>query len=50
LDFDKSDTEVTERACREVLSLPIFPTTTPEDLEYIDHALRQTIISFLATA
>lgn len=50
LDIDKSDTEVTERACREVLSLPLFPSSTREDVEYVGHAIRQTISSFLARA
>ncbi len=40
---DKSNVPVTERAVREVMSLPLFPATTEEDAEYIAHALKETI-------
>ena len=34
---------VAARACRQVLSLPIFPTTTDDDCAYIAWAIRETI-------
>ena len=34
---------VADRACEQVVSLPIFPGTTPEDCEYIAWAIRETI-------
>jgi len=40
---DKHDTPVTHRAVEEVLSLPLFPSTSEEDVAYIAHALRETI-------
>jgi len=46
LDSDTSDTPVTHEACEQVLSLPLFPTTTPDDVEYIGQALRETLASF----
>jgi len=46
VDCDTSNTPVTEEACEQVLSLPLFPTTTPEDVEYVGQALRETIASF----
>ena len=40
---DKSDTPVTHRAVDEVLSLPLFPSTSEEDVSYIAHAVKETI-------
>jgi len=34
---------VAVKACRQVLSLPIFPRTSPEDLEYVARALKQSV-------
>lgn len=48
LDLDRSDTPVTEKACEQVLSLPVFPNTTAEDLDAIDQALRACIADCLA--
>lgn len=43
---DKTDTPVTQRACEQVLSLPLFPTTPPADVDYLAHALRETVRHF----
>ncbi|MBA7481969.1 UDP-4-amino-4-deoxy-L-arabinose--oxoglutarate aminotransferase [subsurface metagenome] len=34
-----------EKACSQVFSLPVFATTTGEDIEYIAYALKETIAS-----
>jgi perosamine synthetase len=39
IDHDRSDCSMAERICKEVVSLPIFPNTPFEDLEYIQQAL-----------
>ncbi len=39
IDHDKSECPVAEKACGQVLSLPIFPKTPFEDLEYLREAL-----------
>lgn len=38
--FPKYETPVTDRLCREVLALPIFPNLSPEDQEIIIKAIR----------
>ncbi len=38
--IDRSDCAVTERVCRSVLSLPVFPNSTEEDLEQIARSVR----------
>lgn len=38
-----TNTRVTHEACDQVLSLPLFPTTPPEDVENIGQALRETM-------
>lgn len=43
IDHDRSDCPVAEKACSEVLSLPIFPGTPLEDLEYIRDAFKDVI-------
>lgn len=43
LDYDRSDCPVAEKACSQVLSLPITPATPGEDLEYIAAALKAAI-------
>ena len=40
---EAADCPEAAKACRQVVSLPIFPNTTTEDLEYIAWALKQTI-------
>ncbi|MBI4024416.1 MAG: DegT/DnrJ/EryC1/StrS family aminotransferase [Verrucomicrobia bacterium] len=40
---DKSDTPVTHKAVEQVMSLPLFPSTTDEGVAYIAHAIKETI-------
>ena len=48
VDYDNVNTPVTHQACAQVLSLPVFPASTLEDVDYLAHALRQTIAHFSA--
>lgn len=41
--YDKNDTPVTHEAVQQVMSLPIFPSTSEEDIEYIAYAIKETI-------
>jgi perosamine synthetase len=41
--FDSSDCPETERACRSVVSLPVFPNSTPEDLDHIARSVGQVV-------
>ncbi len=43
LDYDKSDTPETHKAVEQVMSLPLFPSTSPDDVEYISQAIKETI-------
>ena len=43
VDFDKSDCGNAEKACKEVLSLPIFADTKADDVDYIGWAVKQSI-------
>jgi dTDP-4-amino-4,6-dideoxygalactose transaminase len=43
IDYDKSDCAIAERACEQVVSLPIFPKTSEGDLQYITWSLKQSI-------
>ncbi len=43
IDHDRSGCDIAERASTEVLSLPIFATTTDEDLQYIADSVRQSL-------
>jgi dTDP-4-amino-4,6-dideoxygalactose transaminase len=43
LDHDRRDCPIAERACREVLSLPVVAQSTEEEMEYIAWALKQSI-------
>jgi len=43
IEHDKSDCSETEKACRQVFSLPIFPVTPFEDLKYISWAIKESI-------
>jgi dTDP-4-amino-4,6-dideoxygalactose transaminase len=47
VDYDASNTPVTRRACEQVVSLPIFPSSTPEDMGYLAEAIRETISQLL---
>jgi dTDP-4-amino-4,6-dideoxygalactose transaminase len=42
-EHDKSDCPHTQRACASVLTLPVFPATTEEDLAYIAWAVRELL-------
>jgi perosamine synthetase len=43
IEHDRSACPVAEKACQEVISLPIFPRTPFEDLEYLRTALVESI-------
>ena len=43
IDHDRSRCPVAERACAEVLSLPVFPASREEDLAYVAWAMKQSI-------
>lgn len=43
IDHDKTDCPIAEKACQQIVSLPIFPDTSAEDLEYIAWALKESI-------
>lgn len=43
VDYDNRDTPVTQRAAQQVVSLPLFPSTTAEDVGYIAHAIKETV-------
>ena len=43
VDYENADTPETHRAVQEVFSLPVFPTTSFEDLDYVAHAIRETL-------
>lgn len=43
LAYDKSNCPVAEKACQQVFSLPIFPDTPFDDLEYISWAIKESI-------
>ena len=42
-DYDNSDCANTMRACKSVLTMPVFPDTSEEDLQYIARALKQAV-------
>jgi dTDP-4-amino-4,6-dideoxygalactose transaminase len=44
--FDKSDCPYTERLCRSVVSLPVFPNSTDEDLASIAWSVKQAATEF----
>ncbi|MCC7350875.1 MAG: DegT/DnrJ/EryC1/StrS family aminotransferase [Phycisphaerales bacterium] len=43
LEYDRSDCRQAERACEQVVSLPIFPQTSDDDLNYIAWAIKQSL-------
>ena len=43
LGYDGSDCPVAAKVASQVLSLPVFPNTTYEDLEYIAYSIKQTV-------
>jgi dTDP-4-amino-4,6-dideoxygalactose transaminase len=46
VDYDNSDTPVTQDAVQQVMSLPVFPSTTPDEIGYIAQALKETLAAF----
>jgi perosamine synthetase len=45
IEHDRSHCPVADKACQQVISLPIFPRTPFEDLEYLKSALVESIQS-----
>jgi len=45
-DLDKSDCPYTERICGSVISLPVFPGTSEEDLDWIAESIRRAAAEF----
>ena len=43
IEHDRRDCPLAERACREVLSLPVFPNSTADDMQYVAWAIEQCI-------
>jgi dTDP-4-amino-4,6-dideoxygalactose transaminase len=43
VDYENRDTPQTHKAVQQVLSLPLFPSTREDDVEYIAHAIKETI-------
>ncbi len=50
LEYDDSDCPVAAKACEQVMSLPIFPGTPFEDLDYIAWALQEAIATLSTKA
>jgi dTDP-4-amino-4,6-dideoxygalactose transaminase len=49
IDHDRSGCPVAERACAEVLTLPISPRSTEDDLRYVAWALKQSVAELSTT-
>jgi len=43
LDYDSSDCPVAEKACSQVLSLPVFAQSSDEDLACVASAIKRSI-------
>lgn len=43
LGYNGEGCPIAERVCREVISLPIFPSTTEDDMQYMAWAIQETI-------
>lgn len=43
LDYDKSNCPQAEKACTQVISLPVFAQSSEEDLQYVAWAVKQTL-------
>jgi len=41
-EYDASDCAIAAQACKEVLSLPVFPQTSDDDLQYISDSIRRS--------
>ena len=44
--YSKEGCSEAEKACKQVLSLPVFATTTADDIAYIAYALKETVASY----
>ena len=42
-EYDNSDCAITERVCRSVITLPVFPNTSGDDMEYVAWAIKELI-------
>ncbi len=42
-EYDNSDCENTERVCKSVITLPVFASSSDEDLKYVAWAIKETI-------
>ena len=43
MDYDNSNTPETHKAVQQVMSLPLFPSTSEDDVEYIAQAIKETV-------
>jgi len=43
VNYDNTNTRVTHKVVHQVMSLPLFPSTTEEDIEYVAHAIKETL-------
>jgi dTDP-4-amino-4,6-dideoxygalactose transaminase len=43
VDFDDSGCDIARTACDQVLSLPVFPLSTEEDMAYVARSIRDSI-------
>ena len=43
--YNSNGCPVAEKACLQVFSLPVFASTTDDDIEYIAHALKESLIT-----
>lgn len=43
IDYDANDCDIAVRACGQVVSLPVFATSSDEDIDYTAAAIRQTL-------
>jgi len=46
LSYDSTECSIAEKICQQVFSLPIFPDTSFDDLEYIAWAIKESISTF----
>lgn len=43
VDYDNSDCDIAGKACAQVLSLPVFPLSTEEDMVYVAESIRNSL-------
>jgi len=44
--YDNSDCPITEKMCQSVMTLPVFPNSTDEDMEYVAWAIKQLVAKY----